>query len=137
MAEFDEFTLPLGRREYRFRFGLREVIELQERLIEGSVVPTIHEIDAGIRAGRLRYQRALIWAGLREHHKDVSEDAATELMSTASRRELDDVLIAFGYSVTPDPKDVEALGIQPSTNPPTAQHAMTGADSISEPVGSV
>ncbi len=134
MAEFDEFTLPLGGREYRFRFGLREVIELQERLIIGPIVPTIREIHLGILAGRLRYQRVLIWAGLRQFHPELTEEAVTELMASATRAELGEVLFAFGYSVTPDPNDLEALGVDPTANPQTAQNETIGAASISAPV---
>lgn len=134
-AEFDEFTLPLGGKAYAFRFGLREVIEMQEALTIGPIVPTIIEINAGIWAGRLRYQRAMIWAGLRHSQPRLTEDATTSLMASASPDELKAVFSAFGYSVSPDPKDIAALEITP--NPPTAQSETTGGSSTSEPVASV
>lgn len=132
-SEFDEFTLPIGGSPYTFRFGLRELIELQERLITADQVPSIAEIDAGVRVNRLRYRRALIWAGLRKFHPHITEDAVTDLMAKASKAEMDAVLEAFGYSVTPDPRDLEALG--PPTNPPQAQDVKTGGSSISVLVG--
>lgn len=128
-SEFEEFTLPMGGTPYTFRFGLRELIELQERLVSGDQIPTIAEIHAGIQRGRLRYRRALIWSGLRAFHPDISEDAVTDLMAKAKRAEMNALLEAFGYSVTPDPRDLAEL--EPKANPPQAQDATTGANSTS------
>jgi len=134
-AEFDEFTLTLGGKSYAFRFGLREVIEMQEALTIGPIVPTIIEINAGIWAGRLRYQRAMIWAGLRHSQPGLTEDATTSLMASASADELKAVFSAFGFSVSPDPKDVQALELKP--DPQMAQPETTGESSTSKPVVSV
>lgn len=129
--EFEEFTLPIGGSPYRFHFGFSEIIEMQDRLSSPAYVPSIAEIDAGIRAGRLKYQQALIWAGLRRFHREITEEDVAQLQAKASGMELRSVLSAFGYSMTPDPADVKALG--PLENPQTAQIETTGAPSISTP----
>lgn len=133
----DEFTLPISGTVYRFRFGLREVIDLQERLIDGDAVPSIQDIDRGVRVGRLRYVRALLWAGLRQYHPTMTEEAVTDSMAGASEAELQAVLKAFGYSMTPDPADIEALGSAPDANPQTAQDGVTTGEDSTSTVGAV
>lgn len=107
----DDFTLPLGGIEFHFRWSLREVINMQERLVSGLEVPTIEAIDAGVRSGRLRYIRAMLWAGLQSYQPLLNEDAVTDLMAQASEQEMRAVMSGFGYSTRPDPADVQALGL--------------------------
>jgi hypothetical protein len=129
--EFEEFTLQIGGSPYTFHFGFSEIIEMQDRLSTPSYVPSIAEIDHGIRAGRLKYQQALIWAGLRRFHRDITEEDVARLQAKATGAELRAVLVAFGYSMTPDPADVKALG-EPE-NPQAAQAETTGERSTSTP----
>lgn len=141
-AVIDDFTAPLGGTAYQFHFGLREVIALQEHLPKvpdlrvpgGWRTPTVDEINAHVKAGRLLYFRALIWVGLRKFQPAISEDATTDLIAAASDAELTAVLEGFGYSVTPDPADLEVLGPPPRPDPPTAQPATSGETSTPSPV---
>ena len=135
----DDFTLPLAGNTYHFRFGLREVIDMQEQLVDANGdAPSVQAIDQGIRAGRLRYVRAIIWAGLQKYHPRVTEDQVTDLMATANEAEMRGVLEAFGYSVRPDQADLRTLGLEaPPANPPEAQAQTTGEPSTGMHVGVV
>jgi hypothetical protein len=133
----DDFTLTLGGASYRFHWGLAEVIEMQERLTTPLEVPSVQDMDLGVRRGRLKYLRAMIFAGLREHQPLITEAKVTELMQQTTEDEMTALLAAFGYSVTPDPEDVEVLKKhqhKPRRNPRKAQTVITtGAGSISAP----
>lgn len=110
---------------------------MQERLTTPTEVPTVFDMELGVRRGRLKYLRAMIVAGLRRHHPDVGEPKANELMQHATADEMQALLVKFGYAVTPDPKDVEALKTGTKKNPRKAQTKRTGATSTSAPGASV
>lgn len=138
----DEFTRPLGGVDYTFHWGIDDIEELQERLALFAMplrAPSLQEIDDGIRQGRVRYRRAMIWAGLRKHHPGVDWAAAGRLMDQATLPELISLLGAFGFSITPDPEDIKALEAAGAKkkNPRKAQTTTAGADSTSKPEASV
>jgi hypothetical protein len=106
----DEFSLTLAGTSYRFRWGLGELIEMQEQLIDSlGRVPTVEQMDVGVRQGRLKYLRAMIWAGLRPDHPTIAEAEVTVLMRDASQDEMQQLLTHFGYVIRPDPVDLAAL----------------------------
>ena len=136
----DDFSLPLGGTVYRFHWGVDELIEMQERLATPLSVPSVQMMDLGIRQGRLKYLRAMMWAGLRTYNPTISEKDVGGLMQAATEDEMRALLRAFGYAIAPDPKDAEAL--TPTTkktkNPRKAQtKRTTGATSIAAPGATV
>lgn len=139
----DDFAASLNGTPLRFHWGMSELIDMQEGLTTYTIdaktgktvahVPTIEEMEAGVMAWRLRYQRAMFWAGLQKYHPQMSVATVTDLMQKATPEEWQAVLNAFGYFVAPDPADIAALPM--SENPPEAQAApmTSGEDSTPAP----
>ena len=136
----DDFTLTLAGQPHQCRFGLGEVIEMQEMLLDAlGNPPSVEDMDRGVRQGRLKYLRAMLRAGLQPFHPLISDADVTRLMQDASKEEMRAALEAFGYAVRPDPLDVAAM--EPAgkkrrvkANPPTAQTTdEAGAESSTSP----
>ena len=149
----DDFSLPLGGTVYRFHWGVDELIDMQEQLTTATEVdlpgvgkrrifdvPDVEDLNMGVWQGRLKYTRALLVAGLRYYQPKLSREDVNAAMQASSAEEMSAVLAAFGYAVTPDPKDVGVLKASPkqARNPRKAQATRTnGGTSTSAPADAV
>jgi hypothetical protein len=145
-----EFDLTLGGTSYRFRLGAEALIAFQEQFRVNGDAPSVRELLRQYQRESLVHIRALLWAGLREHHPDITLTGVADLIDAAAPSEIQAVLGGMADSTQPDPADVAALGLDGNGRPPAAQaegtgrqarkrkaRASTGAPSISPPVAPV
>lgn len=127
-----DFTLPLGGKPYRFEWGIRQLMGMQESLITPREMPSLESIQAHLLAGRVKYVIEMIRFGLQRYHPSLTDSDVIDIVEAASVDEIRAVLMKFMFSSTPDQKDVEALPKPKRTNPRKAQTKKTdGASSIS------
>jgi len=81
----------------------------------------------------------MLCAGLRCYQPVLPQAEVTSLMQKATVPEMQALLQAFGYAVTPDPEDAKELnlGSDGEADPTTAQTVTTGEDSTSALVAPV
>lgn len=71
-----EVALRVGETDYTLRLSINAICEA-EALLDKTVNEIIASLD------RVSTMRALLWAGLREHHKDVSLFDAGDIIGAA------------------------------------------------------
>ena len=90
------FDLPAGDAVYKIRFGMNEIIELEEKFDRPATQIFTEMMTA--ENFRFRYLRDILHAGLQEHHPDVTEKEAgniiTEVGVTAASRVLMEAVMA-------------------------------------------
>ncbi len=84
------------------------------------------EIMQLAQSGSWKYQRILVWASLQAHHPEVTLEQAGDIMLESAESELAVKLADLAKSATPDPADLDALGVTPPANPPEAQPKKRG-----------
>lgn len=129
-----EFTLRLKGQEYRFKLGTSALIALQELVSPPERTLPIEEILIGVSQGRLKFVRAMLWAGIQKHHEGTTLEDVSDLIDEASDVEIKKLLRDLGWTMQPDPKDVEELGAGKQKRPRKARRPNgTGAKSTSQP----
>lgn len=119
-----EFRFTLGGKPFTFKFGLGAVAHAQELLRQpDGTLPTVQQIDERLNHGSLLYLRAMIYGGLRKHHGTLTIDDVDALLEQMTEPEATDLLRACGFSLTPDPADVNALNIPANGNGENPQMA--------------
>jgi hypothetical protein len=78
------------------------------------------QVMSWAQQGSWTHQRILVWASLRKHHPEITLKQAGDLMLDSATEEMSHALRDLAIAATPDPKDIEALGVPPA-NPPAAQ----------------
>lgn len=123
-----EFSIALGGEVYVLKLGTAALVEFQEHFATAEGAPDIATLLAEVKRGRLKYVRALLWAGFRKHHPDVTLEAVDDLIDAADPAEIGRLLGHLGTSTQPAPADLAALGIPPNgTGPrPTPAPPETG-----------
>ena len=112
-----EFELRLGGVAYTLKLGTAALVEFQESLATpDGVVPDIASAMAEVKRGRLKYVRAMLWAGLRKHHRELTIEAVDDLIDASDPAEVGQLLGSLGASTQPSRADLEALGIDPNGN---------------------
>lgn len=74
-----EVALVNGATTYTLRFSVNAIIEMEDELGEG--VNAIAEQISDAKRVRMKTIRALLWAGLRDHHPEVTQAQAGEILS--------------------------------------------------------
>jgi len=85
-ANRGEVSFRVDGKEYTLRYSTNALCELEDKLDLG-----IHEIAqrlANKETLRLKMVRAVLWAGLRDHHPDLTIEEAGELVSKAGMVDL-------------------------------------------------
>ena len=131
----NELELTLGGTTFRCKFGIRAIGVAQEVLRrDGFTETTPEQINRALNEQRLVYWAAVVYGALRKHHPAVSLAEVDGLLESMTEAEAKTLLVGFGFAITPDPKDVQALELErPAKDPPAAQgtKAGTGARSSS------
>lgn len=119
-----EFELTAGGVAYRFKVGVAALILTQEQIgKETGTVPTFDELVLELRRHRLLYVRAILWAGLRKYHGDISLEGVNDLLDTCDPKEVVALVLGIGGSTQPDARDLAAL--EAAGARPTAAAAAT------------
>ncbi len=85
----------------------------EQRMVYGQIMKWAQE-------GSWTHQRILVWASLRAHHPEITLKQAGDLMLQSAQDEMVQAFKNLSVSATPDPKDLEELGVNPA-RPPAAQ----------------
>ena len=73
-----EIGFDAGGRHYRLVYSVNALCALEDKLGEGAF--SIAQMMSDPARMRIATVRTLFWAGLRDHHADMTEEAAGELM---------------------------------------------------------
>jgi len=126
--------MTLGGKTYEFLWGTRAIREMQEFLSTPDKLVSLDEILAQIRAKRLHYMCAFVWAGLLKHNPEIKFTDVDEIMDSATEAELEALRREFFGGLTPSQADLHELGTGRKKNPRKARaKASTGVNSISTP----
>jgi hypothetical protein len=109
-----EVALPVGGRDFTLRLSVNALAEV-EGLLDKGVNEIIQSLD------RVTTLRALLWAGLRQHHPDVSLFDAGDLIGEAGADIVGEKIGEALKAAFPEPKG--------NTNPPQAAEDGTGTSS--------
>lgn len=85
-----EVALKVGDNDYTLKFSTNSICELEDRLDKG-----LNEIVRNME--RVATVRALLWAGLRHHHPEVTIAGAGEMIDSAGVGPITD---AIGRALT-------------------------------------
>lgn len=134
--EKGEVDIDLGGRTYTLVLNVNAMCELETLMSSPLRRVTFQDVLIGVKNQSVVSMRALLWASLRQYHKDVTVEGAGALMDgdgglgSFSKKFADLV-----FAATPAKSDLETLGVKP--NPRKAQRkrrAGTGTSSTSKRV---
>lgn len=135
--ERGEFALKVGDTPYTLRLTTNACCELED-FTQGR---TWDQVMAGVRQGRMKDVRLLIWTALRQHHPELASDKPESVKAIGNL--IDEAgglagilgqIQAFLQMNLPEAADVSAEG-SAEARPPNAQ-AGTGDRSTSTPAPS-
>jgi hypothetical protein len=125
-----EVPLVVGDRAFTLVLDFDALCQLEDVLSANGQIVTAQEAIYHAMRSSLKYTRALLWAGLRRYHKDVSLVQAGELISDLGGVEkFYETILALNQSTKPDDEDV-------SGRPPAARQGSTGEPTTSSRGGS-
>lgn len=113
-----ETTFTLRGTVYRLKLDSDAMVAMEEAASTPDRRVFFHQIMALAQAGSWTHQRILVWASLRLHHGEITLKQAGDLMLDSATEELNRSMSDLAVEATPDPADLEALGVAPSKDPP-------------------
>lgn len=135
-----EVPFKLGDREFILCFNHNALSELEDKLDKGivSISAEMNRWKDEPERVRIKWVRALLWAGLQKHHPSLTVDDVGEMMSAAGGSEVMDAIGAAMQSAFSEPgaKDenptngADRNGIGPALSPNTSL-----SDTTSNPSG--
>lgn len=130
--ERGELAVTLDGRPFTVKYGLGALASLQELVLRdvGQLLPP-DQIIAEATKGRVLFMRAVIWAGLQRYHAALTVRDVEDLIDAATVEEIQALFAQFGMVMTPDPADVQALGVAATGRPPKGRRRGTGGGSTS------
>lgn len=137
--ERGEVAVTLDGRPFTIKYGLGALAAMQEQILqETEQLYAPDAILAEATRGRVRFMRAVIWAGLQKFHAGLSLTDVEDLIDAANAEEIQGLFAKLGLGMAPDPADVQAMGRAPAGDrPPTGRRRRgTGAASTSTPAAS-
>lgn len=118
-----EVTLEAGDTAYRLVFNINTLCVLEDHL-DMSVTAIAKKLSGDVRIG---FMRSVIWAGLQEHHPDVTVKAAGDLIGEVGPSKIGPIITAafsgaFGSEAAEGKPGPRAKAVKPPK-------AGTGSDS--------
>lgn len=123
--EKGESTYLSGGKEYTMLLDSDAMVQMEAAASTPEQRVYYGQIMTWAQEGSWTHQRILVWAALRAHHPDITLKAAGDLMLNSAREEMARTFQNLAVSATPDPEDLQELGIQPE-RPPAAQGKKRG-----------
>ena len=133
--ERGEVSLTIGETTYTMVMNFRAKVAAQVKAREVGLNLTWDQIVSAIGLGDAECFQIFIWASLRKHHPSMKLDDILDFIDAAGGEQgLERALKATYESMTPDPRDVKALGVE--TRRPRKARAVngTGENLSSRPV---
>lgn len=133
-----EIDIEVGDKTYTLALTLDAMCQLEDKFSTPDRPVTFQEVIELADGGSLRHLRALIWAALQLHHKDMSiQDISPMVHEAGGIFQFSMAFIRLAKESFADPKDLEGLGVKAGQNPRRAQGGKrirgTGAASTSAP----
>lgn len=120
--EKGEFDLEIKGKTYTFVLDIDAMIAMEDLFSTPQTDVTFDELMRRLQRGSVKATRALIWAALRRHHKEISLADAGDLIRDAGGIDgLSGQIQKLHGSTVPDREDVAELGVKNEENPPEAQ----------------
>ncbi len=126
-----EVALEIEGKVYTLHAGINAVADVEGVFSTIDRRVTYQEIAENAMKGSVTHIRALIWAMLRKHHRDLSITDVGDLIDQVGMMEIEKKFSEVLRSTVPDPADLKALGVDP--NPPGAQAKRAGTSKRSTP----
>lgn len=114
-----EVALEIEGKVYTLHAGINAVAEAENVFSTADRRVTYQEIAQHAINGSVTHIRALIWAMLRKHHRDLSLSDVGDLIDLAGMDAIERKFSDLVRANVPDPEDLRVLGVDP--NPPKAQ----------------
>jgi hypothetical protein len=132
-------TLEAGGQIYTLQLTVNAICALEEKFSTPEHDVTVMDLLARVQKAKVTMMRAFIWAALREHHPELTEEDAGRLITAAGGLgQLGATLQTLTESMEADRADLAALGATgrptPGRNARRPGVPSTGAASISSPV---
>lgn len=107
-----EASFTIGGTEYTICFNNDALIQLEDKLDRGIVAITseMQRWSAEPERLRLKWVRALLWAGLRKHHPTMTVEQTSELIDQSNGAEMMNVI---GDAMQKAFADTESKGARP------------------------
>ncbi len=118
-TEKGESTYTVKGTGYRMCLDSDAMVEMESAASTREQRVFFPQVMAWARQGSWTHQRILVWASLRKHHPEVTLKQAGDIMLDSATEELAKAITDLAIASSPDPKDLETLGVKP--NPPAAQ----------------
>jgi hypothetical protein len=114
-----EFELKLDGKSYTLKLGTAALVEFQELFAppSGGSPPSLVELQHEIKKGRVKYVRALLWAGFRKYHPEITIDDCNDIMDGAEPDEVLTLLGKLGMTTQPAKEDLADLGVNGRPTP--------------------
>lgn len=136
--EKGEIDLTIAGTTYTFKLGTAALIALQESVSAPPQIESVESIWAQIARGRIKYVRALLWAGLQKFHRGITLDQVDDLLDDATQDEVQRLLSDLGLTTQPAPEDMKELSEGVTKRPRKARAIRgTGGNSTSTRARSV
>ena len=114
-----EVSLELDGRIYILHAGINALADVEGVFSTVDTRVTFQEVMQHAMNGSISHVRALLWAMLRRHHKDLSLNDVGDLIERVGLQTIDQKFGELLQAMVPDPEVLKALGVAP--NPPQAQ----------------
>lgn len=127
--ERGEVDLEIDGKTYTLRWGLNQMAVLQDRLgLDDfqAVVKIVDDVVQG-RIGRLSVARTVFWSAFQEHHPEITENHALDLLERFGMANASGVFAGLAAVTVPE---AESRRESPARNPRKAQVGR-GANSTS------
>lgn len=120
--ERGEVSIEIDGTVYTMCLSMNAMVALEELFSTAEHEVAFEEISTKADEGKVKYQRALLWAVLQDHHPEIKLTDVSRLVQAAGGFGAFTVkLIELAKLAAPDERDLARLGVK--KNPPPAQGA--------------
>ena len=114
-----EVSLEIDGATYTLHAGINAIADAESVFSTVDHRVTFQTIVKEAEAGSVTHIRALLWAMLRRHHKNLSLSDVGDLIDRVGLFAINERFEAVLQSFVADPEDLKSLGV--GSNPPQAQ----------------
>lgn len=120
-SEQGETSVQIDGVSYTLAIGTNAMCELETHFADAGTPLTFQQVMARVQARSAVAARAMFWALLRRHHKDMTVQDAGDLLDRLGIATLHTALMRLSTHAVPDKKDLQELGADAPANPRKAR----------------
>jgi len=119
-----EVSIEVDGRDYTMALTIDAMVALEDMFSTPQKSVTFQEVLLMGDRGSVKALRALIWASLQLHHPEIQIKDISGLVQAGGGLDVfAEKFVTLAKATFADPKDLEALGVKATANPPQAQAA--------------